>query len=288
MSEAIDQLQDLGFSQYEAQAYTALLRNSPANGYELAKASGIPRPNIYVVLQKLEERGAVLRIDSPMGTRYSPVPPTELLAGLKQRFQGAMDSASEALCTMATPTSRDSILNLTGYEVMLDHARSLINTAQQGILISIWPEEARQLNETLQHAKNRGVRIITLCLRGCPQACPACQGDVFRYSLAPMTGRRWLIIAADDVELLAGEITPQKDALAVRTRQKMLVNLTASFIQNSIALAAILNGFGDQVDTLLDPQTRAALDALHPLQARGRWIDVMKEMIHRHENSSTT
>ena len=44
MQTIIEQLQQLGFSQYEAQAYLALLKENPANGYELQKVPGSPVP----------------------------------------------------------------------------------------------------------------------------------------------------------------------------------------------------------------------------------------------------
>ena len=79
MADALEQLQELGFTEYEARAYHALLQYHPVSGYELAKVSGIPRANIYVVLQKLEERGAVIRAEDGDSTRYLPVAPDELL-----------------------------------------------------------------------------------------------------------------------------------------------------------------------------------------------------------------
>jgi sugar-specific transcriptional regulator TrmB len=74
MADIVALLQQLGFSEYEARAYTALLQRSPLNGYELAKAAGLPRANVYAVLQKLEERNAVGRQESPTGVRYAPRP----------------------------------------------------------------------------------------------------------------------------------------------------------------------------------------------------------------------
>ena len=73
MADITALLQQLGFSEYEARAYLALLQRNPLNGYELAKVSGLPRANVYAVLQKLEERGAVVRLDMPSGARYAPV-----------------------------------------------------------------------------------------------------------------------------------------------------------------------------------------------------------------------
>src|SRR5687768_11223937 len=97
MTEATALLQELGFGDYEARAYVALLRRSPVNGYELAKASGIPRANVYAVLQRLEERGAVVRSDELAGSRYAPVPTVELIRRLGQRVRGVLQAAHEAL-----------------------------------------------------------------------------------------------------------------------------------------------------------------------------------------------
>lgn len=280
MAEVIEQLQQLGFSQYEAQAYVSLLGENPLNGYELAKVSGIPRPNIYAVLQKLEEHGAVMRLESLEGVRYLPVAPGELLMHLRQRYQGALESAAGALEQYHAPLALEHILNLRGYPALLDHAQTLIDHARHRLLLSIWPEEAMALAGAVDNAEERGVEITTLCLHGCAHPCPACRGTIFRYALAPANSERWLVLVPDDEELLAGEISAQGQALSVRTRQKMLVNLTASYIQNSIALATVLSNLGDRIDTVLDARTLAALDSLHPLQTQENWLDMMRQVIN--------
>src|SRR6266542_3193328 len=67
MTDATALLQQLGFSEYEARAYLALLQRNPLNGYELAKVSGLPRANVYAVLQKLEDRGRSFASTHPTG-----------------------------------------------------------------------------------------------------------------------------------------------------------------------------------------------------------------------------
>ena len=94
MSEQIGQLRDLGFGEYEARAYLALLQTSPMNGYEVSKASGLPRANVYGVLQKLEDRGAVVRVDAPEGTRYAPVPSDEVVQPCAQPEMACARQAS--------------------------------------------------------------------------------------------------------------------------------------------------------------------------------------------------
>jgi sugar-specific transcriptional regulator TrmB len=277
-------MQKLGFSRYEAQAYVALLRKNPMNGYELAKASGIPRPNIYPVLRKLEEAGAVLRLETPGGARYEPVAAEELLSTMKHRYQHSIDEAAEGLRELVCPAEGESVLNLRGYAPLIEQARALIERSKDQLLLSIWPQEAVLLRETIAQAQARGVRITTLCLRGCPQPCPACQGDVFRYAIAPGQDARWLVLVADESELLAGEIPSggedETSTGAVRTRQPMLVNLTGSYIQNSIALASILSGLGSQVEQGLDARSLAAINRLRPLHGEGPWLEHLRQRLH--------
>lgn len=279
MASVSDALQEIGFSQYEAQAYVALLRANPASGYELARASGIPRPNIYPVLQKLEERGAVLRLDTPEGTRYIPADPAELLSRIERQYHSALGEASRALSEITAPAAFENILNLRGYSVMLENARRLLSQANQRLMISLWHDEAVALENQVDEAAGRGVQITTLCLNGCQRPCPACRGEVFRFPIAPSGAHRWLLLSVDGAELLAGEIGQQGQALSVRTRQNMLVNLSTSYIQNSIALASILSSLGDRLDALLDPQIAAAINTLHPFRGDAPWLKTMRDLV---------
>jgi HTH-type transcriptional regulator, sugar sensing transcriptional regulator len=287
--EVIQQLQQLGFSQYEAQAYIALLQKSPLNGYELAKASGIPRPNIYGVLQKLEESGAVMRLTNPDGARYVPVPADELLVKLKRRYQQSLEAAETSLQQIVTPPNLEAVLNFRGYTELLDQARTLLDRTENHLLLSIWPKEALALAEPVQQALERGVQITTLCLHGCPQPCSACRGDLFRYPIGPENNIRWLVIVSDESELLAGEISTSADletTAAFRTSQPMLVNLSGSYIQNSIALSSILTHWGNRLFTELDPQSLAALNNLRSLFTPGSWLENMQQILKLKDKAS--
>jgi HTH-type transcriptional regulator, sugar sensing transcriptional regulator len=279
MADAVTLLQALGFGDYEARAYVALLQRSPLNGYELAKASRVPRANIYAVLQKLEERGAVVRLDAPAGARYAPVPPMEITRRLGSRFQDGLSAAQQALEGLATPAEHVYVWNAQGYAVLLEHARALLDATQERLLVAIWPQEAQALAGQLARAEARGVEIATLCLNACPVECGGCRGQVHRNRVAPEERDHWLVIVPDDAEVLAGEISSSEDALAVRTRQRLLVDLTSWYIRHSIALAAILHDLGDRLDHLLDPETRAILQSVGPGQHKGSWLEHMRQLL---------
>lgn len=53
-------LHEMGFSDYEAAAYLALLRNGKGTANEVAQAGDIPQSRVYDVLKKLETKGFVV------------------------------------------------------------------------------------------------------------------------------------------------------------------------------------------------------------------------------------
>ena len=292
MAEIMEVLQALGFGEYEARAYVALLKHSPLNGYELAKDSGLPRANVYSVLGRLEERGAVVRLDTPSGTRYSAIPPSELMGSMGSKFSANLSAAQRMLEEVAAPPPYEYVWNAHGYPSLLDHARTLIGGAQHRLLVAIWTPEARALAGDLAAAEERGVEVITLCLQGCLTECGGCRGAIFRYRLAPEYAGRWLVVVQDESEALAGEIGPGDEALTVRTRQRLLVELSAWYIRHSIALAGVVSDLGERLPGLLSPQTLSALSSLGPGGYHGEqgeadrgseagWLDYMQQAINR-------
>ncbi len=69
-------LKELGFSQYEASCYMALVTTHPVNGSQLSKISGIARSRIYDVLRNLIAKGYVIEVNSG---QYAPLPSDELI-----------------------------------------------------------------------------------------------------------------------------------------------------------------------------------------------------------------
>ena len=281
MRDPVELLQRLGFSEYEARAYTALLQRNPLNGYELAKSSGLPRANVYGVLQKLEDRGAVVRQETPGGVRYAPVPPGELTRRLGGRFQDTLTEARRSLDEITVPADVEYASNARGYTVMLEHARAVVEVAQRHVLVAIWPQEAQALAADLTAAEERGIEVTTLCLAACSQECGDCRGHIYRHRAAPQDRSRWLLLVPDGAEMLSGEIDASGEALTVRSRQVLLVDLAEWFIRHSIALAALLNDFGTRLDGLLQPETRATLAAAGPGGAQGGWLEHMRWLLSR-------
>lgn len=270
MENLIDHLQQLGFGEYEARAYIQLLQQSPCNGYALAKASGIPRANIYGVLQKLEERGAVVAVEMEGVNAYSPVPPNELIHRLGNRFEKVLHSTQSLLEQVTRPPTQHFVQNLRGYPVFVEHACDLINAAAQNLTIALWQPEALVLAPNLAQASERGVELTTLCLQACPEPCGGCQGHLHRYHVTSPQAAQWLIVIADETEMVMG--TTGQEAVAIRTRQPHLIELTDSYVRHSIILAAMLCDLGGNLESMLKPETQALIASV----GRGKsWLDTL-------------
>lgn len=269
--DIIQILARLGFTEYEAKAYVTLLQHEPLNGYELARESKLPRANVYSVLEKLENRGAVTRLETPTGTRYSPIPSKELTQQLGDQMQSYLLEAEGLLGSLQQPPKYDYIWNTHGYPALIEHAHFMIHKAQRSLLIALSSQESLVLKNSMESASTQGVEITTLCLQACQENCGRCRGHVFRYHIAPEESSRWLIVIVDGEELLAGEISAGAEAQSVRTRQRLLVDLTAGYIRRSITLAVLLDDLEGRPLDILTPQARSAMQAIDPAYAGGDW-----------------
>jgi len=77
--DLLAKLTELGFTEYEAKVYLALLDDYPASGYQISKDAGVPRSMVYEALGRLKQRGAVLETPDERATLYRPLPPDVLL-----------------------------------------------------------------------------------------------------------------------------------------------------------------------------------------------------------------
>lgn len=278
MTDAIQGLMRLGFTEYEAKAYIALLQHSPLNGYELARESKIPRANVYPVLEKLESRGVVIRNESPAGTRYAPIPPGELTQHLSSQLQASLADVEQQLGSLDQPIDYEYIWNIRGYPALLEHAQDLIDAAKHSLLIALSPQESLKLVHNMEKAANRGIEINTLCLYDCAPECGRCQGHVDRFALAPEENTRWLIVVQDEQDLLSGEIGAAEEAQSVRTRQRLMVNLAIGYIRRSIALAVLLKDLQGQPEELLSPSAHEVLQAIDTTRKNGGWLELVRDL----------
>ncbi len=79
-------LKELGLTQYETDAYMAILEKGLLTATECSATSGVPRPRCYDVLRSLMEKGLV-RMEPGRPVRYSAIPPDVGLLNLYKTYQ---------------------------------------------------------------------------------------------------------------------------------------------------------------------------------------------------------
>jgi predicted transcriptional regulator len=277
-------MQELGFSEYEARAYVALLQRNPLNGYELAKVSGIPRPNVYGVLQKLQDRQAVTAIETPAGIHYVPLPPERLTERLNEHYDQLLAQTQQLLTAAVTREEEDVVWNLRDRETILQQAQGLIRSARESVVLALWQSESSLLADVMQYAQQRSIKLTTLCLQACPSDCGACPEHVYRYHAAPSDAQRWLIVVRDEEEMLFASFSEQQSS-AMHTRQLSFVQMASWYVRHSIALTAILDEAGEHLRTALSPQTYAALRSAASPNGQD-WLDYMLDLVRQNPHTS--
>jgi sugar-specific transcriptional regulator TrmB len=159
---------------------------------------------------------------------------------LADRFNDDLVAAEEALqAETETAPDESHTWTIESRRSVIDHARSLLEAARDEALVAVLPAEAITLRDALEEAEMRGVEMTTLCLNGCSPSCAGCRGNIYKYRITEEVDTRWLVVAVDGREMLAGQIKVDGSASAVRTTQPLLVELASSYVRNSVVLSTL-------------------------------------------------
>lgn len=249
--EAVAELKRLGFSLYEARAYLALLGSRPANGYDLAKLSGLPTSKIYETLKRLVAKGAALASAS-QPTLYRVVPPEELLAGVRERTERSLGFLQSALPGLAAPTTAGVVWRLSDQEAILGQLQGLVDRARQEVYLSVWPAEAAHLVEPVSRARQRGVRFWVASFGPSPLDGEGVY-DLFScgVSSAARLGRRLAAAVADDRQVLIAEFRDRAEPTGTLADDPPLALVAKEYIIHDLVNHALISELGlDRFNTM--------------------------------------
>jgi len=253
MTQTIEKLVKLGFSEYESKAYIALLKEHPATGYQVAKISGIPRSMIYEVLGKLVVRGAALMLPKFGSTQYAPVPAAELFTQLQRDHDELVSSAREDLMNVGENSDLEYVWNLEGEKHIIAKAVAMISQAQTRIYLALLPPTFPQLQYALEKAVEEGIKVVLyssddLKLRG------------GRTVIAPMSEHDLIeqeglgcVLVVDSEEALIGEQLTGENARASWTRSPLFVLIAEHHLRTDLYLPKILEILGAQAQEIIHP-----------------------------------
>jgi sugar-specific transcriptional regulator TrmB len=254
--DPIDKLVQIGFSEYEAKAYMALLRESPVTGYQLAKLSGVPRSMVYEVVGKLTARGAAMTLRQEGSTKYAPVAAEEFLDQLQREQEELIGSLKDDLLDLEPASDLEYVWNIEGHDNVMAKAEEMIDQAQERIYVALLPATFPALRPTLEEAIERGVRVVIYTT-----------GDLDlpggRVIVSPMPEKAqerleglWLIVVIDGEEALIGELLTKNQARASWTGSPLFVFVAEHHLRTDLYLPQVLALLGDRALDVIQEEDR--------------------------------
>lgn len=236
---ALDLLKDAGLSGYEAKAYLALLAaGAPRNGYEVAKASGVPRSTVYETLAKLVARGAAVEVTSTAGSvAYAPLPAEALIGRLRRHTRDTISGLEAVLPQIGGALTARVVQHVAGLDHVIERAVDTVGSAASTLWLSIWPQESKALVGAVDDAVARGVDVFAIAYGDvAPLA-----GRVYhhQYSAPEVVEERLgcrisIVVADHDQALIAGVM--DDDVWGMWSDDRVVALLAAEHVRHDIAL----------------------------------------------------
>jgi len=251
MQQIINMLREMGFGQYEARAYLALLQQSNITGYELAKNSGIPGSKIYAVLNKLVAKELIIPVNTNP-KKYLPLPPEEIFSRFKQEYLQTVNSLTKKLNRIYSEDEIASshIWNLTEHKVIMDKLRDCIAEATDKIYLSIWDEELDEIAPALGKAQQNGaaISIVHFGKKSLGLGTEYYHGGEHHIRLA--RGGRRVTLIIDDCKVILANFREDDSCDAAWTANSSLVLLAKDYIIHDIYTIRIQEKFGKDADDI--------------------------------------
>lgn len=245
-SDLIAALTRLGFSQYEAQAFVALVGQQPMNGSEISRRAGMPPSKVYETLARLEAKGAVL-VNRSEPVRYVAVSPADVLDALKARFDSDIANVTAALDELPTPEEPGLVWSLHDKDTIIRSFVRVITGATRGIFAGVWDEELEQLGPSLETAAANGVGVH-VAIYGKRTLASAHTYDLHKCGASArlrLSGRRLAIVVADDQNTVVAAFGDQTPDQAVLTTNAVTSLLAVEYIKADISGRLLINALGD-------------------------------------------
>jgi HTH-type transcriptional regulator, sugar sensing transcriptional regulator len=267
-SELLATLIRLGFSQYEAQAYTALVGQEPMNGSEVSKRAGMPPSKVYETLARLQAKGAVL-VNHAEPTRYVAVPHGDVLASLRERFNADVETATETLNQLPAADEPGLVWSLYTKDAIDRVFVRVITEASNSIFAGVWDEELDQLGIHLETASRRGVEVHVAIYGKRTLAGPRTY-DLDKCGASArlrLSGRRLAVAVADDSNTVVAQFGEHDVDEAVFTTNGVASLLAVEYVKADISGRLLINALGEPAYQQLLETTdmQAVMAAVKPL-----------------------
>ncbi len=261
-AQLVQQLAGIGFTEYEAKVYLALLRAHPATGYRLSKQSGVPRSMVYEALGRLSARGAVLSTTDDKATLYRPLPPDSLLEGVRTEHKQLMHDLSSGLDKLFDSKSEDLLWTIGTGTAVLAYAGKMIDAAQEELMVVLPDSSLMSMQKMICDADDRGVETYALLTGNGELGC----GRIARHppresELHELTESTIVVVDRREVLIASG----YDEVTATITNNQNLVHIARQFIWMELFAQRIFAQLGAEMLDRLSREDRAVFEGFAPV-----------------------
>jgi sugar-specific transcriptional regulator TrmB len=187
---------------------------------------------------------------------------------LRRRFDRSLEGLDASMRRMRPPPPPVDLWNVSGYNEVIERARSLIEAAEEHIFCSIWRREASRLKPVFEAAHKRKVKIITFSFCALDEM----PGRVYSYQLDEKDlesfWKHKMILVVDHARTLMGGTDPEDDTDAVVTGHPAITEVALNNIALDITLLAQRRKV-DAAEAMVE-MLGDRLGSLDPLVARSK------------------
>jgi HTH-type transcriptional regulator, sugar sensing transcriptional regulator len=244
LETALQSLQTLGLTLYEARLYLGLLQRGSQNGNELSRTSGVPSSKVYSTLDRLVSAGIVHQVNKNGSAEYSCVSPPELVALLRDKYTQPLDFLQRT--SIAGSVAAPEIVPLAGFDAIVSNALAVIRAAEKTCFISLWDENVAALGKEIVAAGKRGVQIFGMIYGdGDAPAVGQWQRHSYREVVAGRIRGHMVTLVADGREAVIAHMPERDEPAGIRTANPVLVLVAEEYLRHDQVLqkAKSMTGF---------------------------------------------
>ena len=242
ISKNFDFLTNIGLTLNESRVYLTLLKYGELNGYETSKFSGVSRSLVYDVLERLVNKGFVLKSTSKNNV-YKALDYEKLIEKINQANQYNLLIAKEKLKDASIEEKESELIfNIKGFDNFIFKAKSLISNAKKEISLSLWSSEFNLIKDELGEAIKKGIKVYIfsfedIVLNG---------AFIFSYKISnpeKLFPYRRATIIVDNNETLLGENMGEK-SISTYTKNHAVTSLATDEIVLNIFWYKLILSYG--------------------------------------------
>ncbi len=261
MNDSICALEQLGFTNYEAKTYVALLTIGSGTGYQAAKAAGVPTSKVYQALASLIKKGAVAA-DNLQDKTYRPTPPKRLLGKIKSDTATRVDGLIPELDLLRAQPRQLKGRMVSGFEQATEVVCSLISGARRKLIMTAWAEDLERLAPDLtKTAERASVTLLSYEAFDSPQ-CRIFTHRRLDLVRAEFPGRM-LLGTADAGQAVVCFFQEDGGADCIWTSSPGVVRIIADHILHDISLNILLEQIPDELKAACENKLAALRRDIH-------------------------